>query len=57
MTALVFPTSPTVGQNYTANGIAWQWDGTTWKVVTTGTVVTTRQAQVPGGMFMNEGGA
>lgn len=30
MTALNFPSSPTIGQTYTANGGTWEWDGTTW---------------------------
>jgi hypothetical protein len=28
--ALDFPSSPTVGQTYTANGKTWQWDGVSW---------------------------
>lgn len=31
MAALNFPTSPTVNQTYTANGITYQWDGVSWK--------------------------
>lgn len=30
MAAIVFPTSPTTNQVYTANGTTWIWDGTTW---------------------------
>lgn len=30
MAALDFPSSPTVGQTYTANGSTWTWDGTSW---------------------------
>lgn len=30
MAALDFPSSPTVGQTYTANGTIWTWDGTVW---------------------------
>jgi hypothetical protein len=30
MAALDFPTSPTIGQTYTANGGTWVWDGTVW---------------------------
>lgn len=30
MTALDFPSSPTIGQTYTANGGVWRWDGTVW---------------------------
>lgn len=30
MAQLNFPSSPTIGQIYTANGGTWEWDGTTW---------------------------
>jgi hypothetical protein len=30
MAAFDFPTSPTVGQTYTANGITFTWDGESW---------------------------
>jgi hypothetical protein len=30
MAALDFPTSPTIGQVYSANGGSWIWDGTVW---------------------------
>jgi hypothetical protein len=30
MAALDFPTSPTIGQTYTANGGTWVWDGALW---------------------------
>lgn len=30
---LSFPSSPTVGQTYTANGRAWSWTGVTWDLV------------------------
>ena len=30
MAALDFPSSPTIGQVYTANGKSWQWDGVSW---------------------------
>lgn len=30
MAALDFPTSPTLGQTYTANSRTWKWDGSTW---------------------------
>lgn len=30
MAALDFPTSPTIGQTYTANGNTWAWNGTAW---------------------------
>ena len=32
--AINFPDSPTSGDIYTVNGKKWQWDGTTWNVVT-----------------------
>jgi len=31
MAALDFPSSPTLGQVYTANGKSWKWDGITWQ--------------------------
>jgi hypothetical protein len=31
--AIDFPASPTVGQQFTAAGTTWQWDGTTWNAV------------------------
>jgi hypothetical protein len=30
MAALDFPSSPSVGQTYSANGRTWQWDGQSW---------------------------
>jgi hypothetical protein len=30
MAALNFPSSPTVGQVYTANGLFYTWDGVSW---------------------------
>ena len=30
MAALDFPSSPTIGQIYTANGGSWKWDGVAW---------------------------
>ena len=33
--ALTFPTSPTVGQQYTEGNKTWQWNGTTWDAVNT----------------------
>lgn len=30
MAALDFPASPTIGQTYTANGLTYTWDGTSW---------------------------
>jgi hypothetical protein len=30
MTAFSFPASPTVGQTYTAGGVTYTWDGTSW---------------------------
>ena len=31
MAAFDFPNSPNNGDNYTANGITWTWDGTSWR--------------------------
>ena len=33
--AIDFPSSPTVGQQFTASNTTWEWDGTTWNVVRT----------------------
>jgi len=33
MASLDFPLSPTVGQQYTANGSTWTWDGVSWLAV------------------------
>jgi hypothetical protein len=30
MAALNFPNSPSVNDEYTANGYNWVWDGTSW---------------------------
>ncbi len=32
MAALNFPASPSGGQEYSANGKTWKWDGTSWKL-------------------------
>jgi hypothetical protein len=34
MPAIVFPTSPTANQVYSANGTTWIWDGTSWNAFT-----------------------
>jgi hypothetical protein len=34
MAAIVFPTSPTTNQVYSANGTTWIWDGTSWNAFT-----------------------
>jgi|TARA_B110000211_G_scaffold220287_1_gene266779 hypothetical protein len=34
--ALAFPNSPLVGDQYTASGNTWQWNGTTWDIVISG---------------------
>lgn len=31
MTAIDFPSSPTVGQLFTVGDITWEWTGTVWK--------------------------
>ena len=36
MAILNFPTSPTIGQTYNANGKAWTWDGVSWNNTTSG---------------------
>lgn len=54
MAALDFPTGPTIGQVYTANGSSWVWDGTVWNggnvtpVVSGGTGATTLTGVVKG---------
>ena len=30
MAAFDFPSSPSNGDNYTANGVTWSWDGSAW---------------------------
>ena len=49
--ALDFPNTPTVGQNYTAAGATWQWDGTKWVAIggafPSGTVMSFFQASAP----------
>lgn len=37
MTAIVFPSSPTIGDTFTASGKEWQWDGTVWQLLNIGT--------------------
>ena len=32
MAALNFPANPSGGQEYSANGKTWKWDGTSWKL-------------------------
>ena len=33
MAALNFPASPSLNDQYTANGKTWEWDGTSWNIV------------------------
>lgn len=47
MAALDFPTSPTLNQTYTANGLTWKWDGTSW---------VTQNAGLTGTVQVSEGG-
>lgn len=35
MAALNFPISPSVNDEYTANGSTWKWDGSAWNLVAT----------------------
>lgn len=35
MTAIDFPDSPTLNQQFTASGRVWQWNGTSWDSVST----------------------
>ena len=29
--AITFPSNPTVGQQFTAAGITWEWNGSSWE--------------------------
>lgn len=35
MTAIDFPNSPTLNEQFTAGNTTWEWDGTTWNVIRT----------------------
>ena len=35
MTAIDFPNTPTVGQQFTSGNTTWEWDGVTWNVIRT----------------------
>ena len=35
MAILNFPITPSPGNQYTENGVTWQWDGVSWNVVAT----------------------
>jgi len=43
--AMVFPTSPTVGQVFTSGGRSWVWNGSTWDAPTTSNIL-----QIPIGL-------
>jgi len=55
MAALDFPSSPSNGQTYTANGLSYTWDGTAWRkgssieVVPSGSRMIFHQASAPSG--------
>lgn len=36
MAAIVFPTSPTVGQTFSVGVLTWQWTGSYWLSITSG---------------------
>lgn len=38
MTALVFPSSPTVGQTYTAGDVTYTWSGSVWDAATAASI-------------------
>jgi hypothetical protein len=44
MTAINFPDSPTVNQEFTANGRTWIWDGSVWNAKETTVVLLTADA-------------
>lgn len=35
MTAIAFPNSPTLNQQFTSGNTTWEWDGVTWNVIRT----------------------
>jgi hypothetical protein len=35
MTAIDFPNTPTLGQQFTSGNTTWEWDGVTWNVIRT----------------------
>jgi len=35
MTAIDFPNSPTLNQQFTSGNTTWEWNGTTWDVIRT----------------------
>lgn len=46
--SLSFPSSPSVGQTYTANGRTWQWSGTAWEFYgSAGIVEVASEASLP----------
>lgn len=51
MAAMVFPTSPTVGQSYTVGTQSWVWSGTTWDAVLPGVKISDT---APSGAFAGD---
>jgi hypothetical protein len=47
MTAITFPSSPTVGQSFTAGNKTWTWDGTEWNSVSSRVAVRTVSDTAP----------
>jgi hypothetical protein len=54
MAAIDFPNSPSVNDQFTAAGITWEWNGTTWDIVASGVAPPDLEAVLTEG---NDGGA
>jgi len=60
MAALDFPSSPSIGQVYTANGKSWLWDGVSWNNVAPASIIFdggSATSSYPGGPVFDCGGA